>query len=57
MTELLLRHPDELLHEVDNSADAVLHRRNRFMVVSLKVRDESMRVNAEFDAIKDVPNG
>lgn len=31
-------------------------RRHRMMEVSRRVRDESMRVNAEFDAIEDAPD-
>ncbi|MEI6215569.1 MAG: hypothetical protein WCP10_15825 [Desulfuromonadales bacterium] len=31
-------------------------RRKRLMEVSLKVRSESMRVNAEFNEIEDCPN-
>jgi metal-responsive CopG/Arc/MetJ family transcriptional regulator len=77
MTTLSLRLPDDLLHEVDISADelhipraayvrkaleqmnasiAAQRSRTRLMEVSLKVRAESMRVNAEFDAIEDVPH-
>ena len=76
MTTLSLRIPDELLQEVDASAEelhlpraayvrkaleqmnaavAAQRRRARLMEVSLKVRDESMRVNAEFSAIEDEP--
>lgn len=32
------------------------HRRRRMMEVSRRVRGESMRVNAEFDAIEDAPD-
>lgn len=77
MTTLSLRLPDELLHEVDSSAEqlripraayvrkaleqmnaavAAQHRRTRLMEASLKVRAESMRVNAEFNAIEDAPH-
>jgi predicted transcriptional regulator len=77
MTTLSLRIPDDLLHEVDTSAEqlhlpraayvrkaleqmnatvAAQHRRMRLMEASLKVRGESMRVNAEFDAIEDAPH-
>jgi predicted transcriptional regulator len=77
MTTLSLRLPDDLLHEVDVSAErlhipratyvrralermnsevAAQLRRQRLMEASLKVRAESMRVNAEFDAIEDVPH-
>ncbi len=77
MTTLSLRLPDDLLHEVDASAEqlhipraayvrkaleqmnasvASQRRRARLMEVSLKVRTESMRVNAEFDAIEDEPD-
>ncbi len=77
MTTLSLRLPDDLLHDVDASAD-LLHlpraayvrkalermngevaaqtRRQRLMAASLKVRGESMRVNAEFDVIEDAPD-
>lgn len=34
---------------------AIRHRRH-IMEVSLRVREESMGVNAEFDAIEDAPN-
>lgn len=56
MTASSLRDSDGLPREVDYSADSVLHRRTRLMVVNWKVRDESMRVNTEFDAIEDVPS-
>ncbi len=39
--------------------NAVAHaqrRRTRLMEISLMVSGESMRVNAEFDAIEDAPN-
>jgi uncharacterized coiled-coil protein SlyX len=39
-----------------NAAVAAQRRRTRLMEASLKVRTESMRVNAEFDAIEDAPN-
>jgi predicted transcriptional regulator len=39
-----------------NASVAAQRRRNRLMEASLKVRGESMRVNAEFDAIEDVPH-
>ena len=39
-----------------NAAVAAQHRRARLMEASLKVRAESMRVNAEFDEIEDVPH-
>ena len=39
-----------------NASVAAQRRRTRLMEVSLKVRGESMRVNAEFDAIEDVPH-
>lgn len=78
MTTLSLRIPDDLLHEVDNSAEqlhipraayirkaleqmnasvAAQRRRARLMEASLKVRGESIRVNAEFDEIEDAPHG
>ena len=77
MTTLSLRLPDDLLHDVDvsaeqlhipraayvrkaleqmNAAVATQRRRSRLMEVSLKVRTESMLVNAEFDAIEDAPH-
>ena len=77
MTTLSLRLPDDLLDEVNASAEqmhipraayvrkaleqmnasvASQRRRTRLMEASLKVRGESMRVNAEFDAIEDVPD-
>jgi predicted transcriptional regulator len=40
-----------------NAAVAAERRRTRLMEVSLKVRTESMKVNAEFSEIDDVPNG
>ena len=39
-----------------NTVVATQVRRQRLMGASLKVRGESMRVNAEFDAIEDVPH-
>lgn len=39
-----------------NEAVAAQHRRSRLMEVSLKVRAESMRINAEFDTIEDAPH-
>ncbi|MBI5483586.1 MAG: CopG family transcriptional regulator [Deltaproteobacteria bacterium] len=39
-----------------NASVAAQRRRTRLMEVSLKVRTESMLVNAEFDEIEDVPN-
>ena len=77
MTTLSLRLPDDLLHEVDTSAEqlhipraayvrkaleqmnaavAAQRSRTRLMEASLKVRAESMRVNAEFDAIEEAPH-
>ena len=77
MTTLSLRLPDDLLNEVNASAEqlhipraayvrraleqmnasvASQRRRTRLMEASLKVRTESMLVNAEFDRIEDVPN-
>ncbi|QEM69615.1 CopG family transcriptional regulator [Geobacter sp. FeAm09] len=77
MTSLSLRIPDNLLHEVDTSAEqlhipraayvrkaleqmnaavAAERRRARLTEASLKVRAESMRVNAEFDGIEDAPH-
>lgn len=77
MTTLSLRLPDDLLHEVDVSAErlhipraaymrkaleqmnaivAAQQRRTRLIEASLKVRSESMNVNAEFDEIEDLPH-
>jgi predicted transcriptional regulator len=39
-----------------NAVVAAQQRRTRLMEASLKVRGESMRVNAEFDAIEDAPH-
>jgi predicted transcriptional regulator len=39
-----------------NAAVAGERRRKRIMEVSLKVREESMKVNAEFNEIEDCPN-
>jgi hypothetical protein len=39
-----------------NAAVAAERRRTRLMEVSLKVRTESMKVNAEFSEIDDVSN-
>jgi len=39
-----------------NAAVAEERRRKRLMEVSLKVREESMKVNAEFSEIEDFPN-
>jgi metal-responsive CopG/Arc/MetJ family transcriptional regulator len=39
-----------------NDAVATQRRRTRLMEVSLKVRAESMLVNAEFDEIEDAPH-
>ena len=39
-----------------NAAVAAQQRRTRLMEASLKVRAESMRVNAEFSAIEDTPH-
>jgi predicted transcriptional regulator len=39
-----------------NASVAAQRRRTRLMEVSLKVRTESMRVNAEFEEIEDVPH-
>ena len=39
-----------------NSAMVVERRRCRIMEASHRVREESMRVNAEFDAIEDTSN-
>ena len=38
-----------------NAAMAAERRRSRLMAVSLKVREESMRINADFREIDDVP--
>ncbi|BCS55690.1 hypothetical protein [Geobacter sp. SVR] len=50
MTTLSLRPPDDLKHEIE-----VRLRRQRFMEASLRVRGESTRINAEFEAIEDAP--
>jgi predicted transcriptional regulator len=39
-----------------NASVAAQRRRTRLMEASLKVRSESMRVNAEFDGIEDAPH-
>lgn len=39
-----------------NAAVAAQQRRTRLMEASLKVRGESMRVNAEFSAVEDTPH-
>lgn len=39
-----------------NASVAAQRRRTRLMEISLKVRAESIRVNAEFDEIEDVPH-
>jgi metal-responsive CopG/Arc/MetJ family transcriptional regulator len=39
-----------------NAQVAAEQRRRRLMEVSQRVRNESMRVNAEFDAVEDVPD-
>jgi predicted transcriptional regulator len=39
-----------------NASVAAQRRRMRLMEASLKVRGESMRVNAEFDAIEETPH-
>ena len=39
-----------------NAEAAASHRRRRMMEASRRVREESMRVNAEFDAIEDAPD-
>ncbi len=39
-----------------NMTVAAQQRRTRLMETSLKVRAESMKVNAEFSAIEDAPN-
>ena len=39
-----------------NAAVSAQQRRTRLMEASLKVRAESMRVNAEFDAVEDAPH-
>lgn len=40
-----------------NAAVAAECRRKRLMEVSVKVREESMKVNAEFSRIEGVPHG
>jgi len=39
-----------------NMTVAAQQRRTRLMETSLKVRTESMKVNAEFNAVEDAPN-
>jgi len=39
-----------------NMAVAAQQRRTRLMEASLKVRMESMKINAEFNAVEDSPN-
>jgi predicted transcriptional regulator len=39
-----------------NMAVAAQRRRTRLMEASLKVRMESMKINAEFNAVEDSPN-
>jgi hypothetical protein len=54
-----MRPADERLHEVGsnaeqmNAADASQRRRARLKEISMKVRSESMLVNAEFEEIED----
>jgi metal-responsive CopG/Arc/MetJ family transcriptional regulator len=40
-----------------NTEAAAKHRRSRIMEASRRVREDSMRINAEFDAIEDAPDG
>jgi metal-responsive CopG/Arc/MetJ family transcriptional regulator len=76
MTTISLRLPDDLLHEVEERAEA-LHipraeyvrralekmnrevllqrRRSRLMELSLRVREESVKVNAEFGEVEHEP--
>lgn len=39
-----------------NAQVVVRHRRERMMAASRRVREESMRVNAVFDAIEEAPD-
>jgi Arc/MetJ-type ribon-helix-helix transcriptional regulator len=39
-----------------NANTAAEHRRNRIMAASHRVRENSMRINAEFEAIEDAPD-
>ena len=41
--------------EMMNATVAGERRRNRLIAASLKVREESMKINAEFSEIDDVP--
>lgn len=41
--------------ETQNAAAAARNRRRRLMEASARVRKESLRVNAEFEAIEDAP--
>jgi predicted transcriptional regulator len=40
-----------------NTTVAAQRRRTRLMETSLKVRMESMKINAEFNAVEDAPHG
>ncbi|MGH8225288.1 MAG: ribbon-helix-helix protein, CopG family [Gammaproteobacteria bacterium] len=42
--------------ESENAETAARLRRERIMAASRRVREESMRINAEFDAIEDAPD-
>lgn len=42
--------------ESENAETAARLRRERMIAVSRRVREESMRINAEFDAIEDAPD-
>ncbi len=39
-----------------NTAATAQHRRRRIMEASRRVRKESLRVNAEFEAVEDAPD-
>ncbi|MGH8162670.1 MAG: ribbon-helix-helix protein, CopG family [Gammaproteobacteria bacterium] len=42
--------------ESENTETAARLRRERMMAASRRVREESMRINAEFDVIEDAPD-
>lgn len=42
--------------EIQNADAVARHRRQRLMEVSKRVRKESLRINAEFEAIEDAPD-
>jgi hypothetical protein len=57
MRSIALKLPDELLDESGRFADRLrISRAERLAEVSLRVREESMRANAEFAAIERDPD-